>query len=107
MYSQQKAKISNKNLDQYLLQAKKILNEYDLCDYCTGRLFAKKMGLSSHQLLGKKIKNLLHYKSTKNCYICKDILSNLKTIVNRILEKSSDYEFSSILLTIVFRFERI
>jgi len=103
MYSQQKAKITNKNLDQYLLQAKKILNEYDLCDYCVGRLFAKKMGLSSHQLLGKKIKNLLHYKSTKNCYICKDILSNLMTIVNRILEKSSDYEFSTFVIGAILR----
>jgi len=103
MYSQQKAKITNKNLDQYLLQAKKILNEYVLCDYCAGRLFAKKMGLSSHQLLGKKIKNLLHYKSTKNCYICKDILSNLKTIVNRILEKSSDYEFSTFVIGAILR----
>src|SRR3989304_319937 len=103
MYSQQKAKITNKNLDQYLLQAKKILNEYDLCDYCAGRLFAKKMGLSSHQLLGGKIKNLLHYKSTKNCYICKDILSNLTTIVNRILEKSSDYEFSTFVIGAILR----
>jgi len=103
MYSQQKVKITNKNLDQYLLQAKKILNEYNLCDYCTGRLFAKKMGLSSHQLLGEKIKNLLHYKSTKNCYICKDILSNLMTIVNRILEKSSDYEFSTFVIGAILR----
>src|SRR3989304_4694570 len=103
MYSQQKAKITNKNLDQYLLQAKKILNEYVLCDYCAGRLFAKKMGLSSHQLLGKKIKNLLHYKSTKNCYICKYILSNLKTIINRILEKSSDYEFSTFVIGAILR----
>ena len=103
MYLQQKTKITNKNLDQYLLHAKKILNEYNLCDYCTGRLFAKKMGLSSHQLLGEKIKKLLHYKSTKNCYICKDILSNLKAIVDRILEKSSDYEFSTFVIGAILR----
>ncbi len=103
MYSQQKIKITNKNLNQYLFQAKKILTEYDLCDHCTGRLFAKKMKMSSHQLLGKKIKNLLHYKSTKNCYICKGILSNLNAIVDRILEKSLDYEFSTFVIGAILR----
>lgn len=103
MYSHQKVKITNKNSDHFLFQAKKILNEYDLCNYCIGRLFAKKMGLSSHQLLGEKIKNLLHFKSKKSCYICKDVLSNLNSIVNRIQEKSSDYEFSTFVVGAILK----
>jgi len=56
MYSRQKIKMGNNILDQSVSQAKIILNEYDICNNCTGRLFAKKIGLSSNQLLGKKIK---------------------------------------------------
>ncbi len=103
MYSQQKIKITNKTSSHYLFQAKKILNEYDLCDYCIGRLFAKKMKLSSHRHLGEKIKNLLYFKSKKSCYICKDILSNLNAVVNRIQEKSSEYEFSTFVIGAILK----
>ena len=98
MYSQQKIKMGNNILDQCISHAKIILNEYDICDNCTGRLFAKKMGLSSNQLLGKKIKNRLNFTSSKICYICKEIHSNLQSIVDRMLEQSSGYEFSTFVL---------
>ena len=91
MYSRQKIKMGNNLLDQSISQAKIILNEYDICDNCTGRLFAKKMGLSSNQLLGKKIKNRLNFKSSKICYICKEIHSHIQSIVDRMLAQSSDY----------------
>jgi len=103
MYSRQKIKMGNNILDQSTSQAKIILNEYDLCDNCTGRLFAKKMGLSSNQLLGKKIKNRLNFKSSKICYICKGIHSNLQSIVDRMLEQSSDYEFSTFVLGAILK----
>jgi len=103
MYSQQKVKSKNNVLDEYLLNAKKILNEFSLCDYCLGRLFAKKIGVSSHQLLGKKIKKILHYKSAKKCSICKDIIPNLSSIVERMLEKSSEYEFSTFVVGAILR----
>ncbi len=93
MLSQQKASSKNNILDEHLLFAKKILNEYTLCDFCLGRLFAKKMGVTSHQLLGKKIKKILHFKSTKNCSICKDILLNLPSIVERMLENHQNTIF--------------
>jgi len=103
MYSQQKVQLIKNNLNDCLSKAKIILHEYDLCDHCTGRLFAKKMGLVSHNLLGKKIKNLLHFESSKNCYICKGILSNLQTIVNRMIEKSSDYEFDTFVVGAILK----
>jgi len=103
MYSRQKIKMGNNFLDQSVSKAKIILNEYDICNNCTGRLFAKKMGLSSNQLLGKKIKNLLNFKSSKNCYICKEIHSNLQSIVDRMLEQSSDYEFSTFVLGAILK----
>ncbi len=89
--------------DQSVSQAKIILNEYDICNNCTGRLFAKKMGLSSNQLLGEKIKNRLNFKSSKICYICKEIHSNLQLIVDRMLDQSSDYEFSTFVLGAILK----
>jgi len=103
MYSRQKIKMGNNLLDQSISQAKIILNEYDICDNCTGRLFAKKMGLSSNQLLGKKIKNRLNFKSSKICYICKEIHSHIQSIVDRMLEQSSGYEFSTFVLGAILK----
>jgi len=103
MLSQQKASSKNNILDEHLLFAKKILNEYTLCDFCLGRLLAKKMGVTSHLLLGKKIKKILDFKSTKNCSICKDILLNLPSIVERMLEKSSEYDFSTFVVGAILR----
>lgn len=103
MYTRQKIKMSNNILDQSLSDAKIILKEYDLCEYCIGRLFAKKMGVTSNQILGKKIKKRLDSKSSKKCYICKEILSNLKPIVDRMHEKSSDYGFSTFVVGAILK----
>ncbi len=103
MYSRQKIKMGNTLLDQSISQAKIILNEYDICDNCTGRLFTKKMGLSSNQLLGKKIKNRLNFKSSKICYICKEIHSHIQSIVDRMLAQSSDYQFSTFVLGAILK----
>jgi tRNA pseudouridine synthase 10 len=103
MHSHQKIQFTKSNLSDYLSKAKTILHEYDLCDHCIGRLFAKKMGLVSHNLLGKKIKNQLNFKSSKDCYICKGILSNLQTIVNRLIEKYSDYEFDTFVVGAILK----
>ena len=54
-------------------------------------------------MLGKKIKKILHYKSTKKCSICKDIIPNLPSIAERMLEKSSEYEFSTFVVGAILR----
>ena len=51
----------------------------------------------------KKIKKLLHTKSTKNCSICKGILSNLPLIVERMIEKSAEYEFSTFVVGAILK----
>jgi tRNA pseudouridine synthase 10 len=63
----------------------------------------KKMGVTSNQLLGKKIKNQLHSKTSKKCYICKGILSNLEPILRRMLEKSYDYKFSTFVVGAILK----
>ena len=103
MYSQQKIKRRDDVIDEHFLKAKKILNEYSLCDFCLGRLFAKQKGVKSIENLGNKIKKYLGYKSTKKCIICKEILSNSDLILNRIVEKSIEYDFSTFVIGTILR----
>ena len=78
--------------------AKKILKDHNLCDNCLGRLFASKLGVSSHQKLGKKIRSTLHKKNPKSCFICKNMMSKLDTQLSKMYEMSNDFEFSTFLV---------
>jgi len=99
MLVQQKTKLKKKNdFADVISNAKQILNEYDLCEHCVGRLFAKNLSLTSNKLLGKKIKKLLKAKKISKCYICKNILSNLQPHLDTMFEKSQDYQFSTFLV---------
>ncbi|HXG13808.1 MAG TPA: tRNA pseudouridine(54/55) synthase Pus10 [Candidatus Nitrosotenuis sp.] len=80
-----------------LAQSKKILKEYDLCDYCLGRLYAKKLGLASNKQLGRKIRKNIRKKNIK-CYICKNIFESLTHYLAKMLEISNDYEFRTFLV---------
>ena len=73
--------------------ANQILKKYDLCDNCLGRLFSKKLHLSSNKLLGKKLKK--NYRSTQKCHICKNIFDNLDYFLKMMIDTSSNYSFKS------------
>jgi tRNA pseudouridine synthase 10 len=77
--------------------AKKMLAEYDLCDFCLGRMFAKKLRLQSNRMLGKKLHTLLKSTSTK-CYICKNLFDAIPYYVQKMLDVSSGYEFETFLV---------
>lgn len=77
--------------------ANQILKSHYLCDSCLGRLFSKQMNLSSNKLLGKKLKAHTKQLSTK-CFICKNLLDNLKPYLKLMLDYSSQYDFSSIVV---------
>ena len=82
------------NTKEISLIANQIIKKYYLCDSCLGRLFSKKLKLSSNRFLGKKLKqNILT--SSKKCYICKDLFDNLAPYLKLMLESSSNYGFSS------------
>lgn len=85
------------DLQLVLIQSKKILNEYGLCDYCLGRFFVKKLHLSSAKNLGKKIKTKLG-KDIPFCYVCKNKYQKIPEIVTRILEKLDGYEFATFVI---------
>ena len=74
---------------QITIQSEKILREYDLCVNCLDRLSSNKHRIRSNKI-GKKIRK----KSTK-CYICKNMFSNIQEHINKMLEISSDYQFST------------
>jgi len=74
-----------------------VLDDYDLCDNCLGRLFSKHLNLSSNRLLGKKL-NTLAKKSPNKCFICKNLLDNLSYYLKLMLDLSSKYDFSSLIV---------
>ena len=82
--------------------AKKIQKDYNLCDSCLGRIFVKKLSLSSNRLLGEKIHKKINKKSSK-CYICKDLIDNLGSIHSSVLEKTKDYQFNSFLIGAIIK----
>lgn len=81
------------NIKEVSLIANKILKKHYLCDSCLGRLFSKKLNLSSNRLLGKKLKQ--KNSSSKKCYICKNMFDNLSPYLKLMLESCSAYGFSS------------
>ncbi|MBM3896511.1 MAG: pseudouridine synthase [Thaumarchaeota archaeon] len=98
-----KQKSHSKKLTQILSTAEKILDEYPLCDICTGRLFAKKLGLLSYEQLGKKIYHFLQKSEPSKCFVCKNFLLKINYYVDKLLEISSEYEFSTFLVGAILK----
>ena len=88
---------SDKPFASVLHLSQKILKEYDLCDVCLGRLFAKKLGLVSNKKLGIKIHRALKIKSTK-CYVCKNIFDGVASQVAKMLDVSVGHDFATFLV---------
>ena len=93
--------VSNKELDFVFEKSKLIEKNYPLCDYCLGRMFAKKLGLTSSKLLGKKLHKLRTKKS--KCYICKDLLENLEFTYAKISNAVQEHDFSSFLIGAILK----
>ncbi len=76
-----------------------ILEEYDLCDYCLGRLFAKQMRLSSDRLLGRR----LNRDSGSRCHICRGLFDHVDGLLGMMADASSRYSFSTFCLGAILR----
>jgi tRNA pseudouridine synthase 10 len=101
--SNQKQKFSHSKLTQTLSIAEKILDEYSLCAVCTGRLFAKKLGLLSYKQLGKRIYRLLQKSEPNKCFVCKNFLLKTNYFVDKLVDISSEYEFSTFLVGAILK----
>ncbi|MCV0391797.1 MAG: tRNA pseudouridine(54/55) synthase Pus10 [Nitrosopumilus sp.] len=73
--------------------ANQILKKHELCDNCLGRLFSKKLHLSSNKLLGKKLQK--NSNSKHSCYICKNIFNDLEYFLKLMIDTSSSYSFKT------------
>ena len=88
---------TNKLFTNTIELSQKILKEYDLCDMCLGRLFVKNLGLTSNKNLGEKIHHILKIRSTK-CYVCKNIFITIASQVSKMLDVSSEHDFTTFLV---------
>ena len=91
------------NFNEILPIAKNILAKNDLCDNCLGRLFSRQLHLSSNKLLGNKIRKKTSSSSSSTCYICKNLMSNLKRYINLMLETSRKFEYSTFLVGAIIK----
>ncbi len=85
-------------MDVIIEETRKILREYHLCDYCIGRMFASRLRLVSHKNLGGKIRKIIKQKNPKSCYLCKNLMPELGVFLNKMLDISKGYEFSTFLI---------
>ena len=81
--------------------AKKIIKKYSLCDSCLGRLFSKKLKVSSNRILGKKLKQNVLIR--KKCYICKNLFDDFSPYLELMLESSSGYDFSTFVVGAIIK----
>ena len=89
-------------IQKILPTATTILNRYSLCDYCLGRFFSKKLNLKSNKKLGQKIKLQTNFISG-NCFVCKNLMDNLKPYLKLMLNKSSEYQYSTFIVGAVLK----
>ena len=71
----------------------KILKNHELCDHCLGRLFSKRLKLTSNKLLGKKLKK--NFKLTQKCFICKNLFDNLNYFLKIMIDSASNYSYNT------------
>ena len=80
-----------------------ITKEYDLCDFCLGRLLSKKYNSTSYKTLGKKLRKNFSLRKSKKCYICKNLFDNLDSHFESLLSKSSNYQFRTFVLGTIIK----
>lgn len=85
-------------MDAVIEETRQILREYCLCDYCLGRMFANKLRLVSHKNLGAKIRKTIKQSKPKSCYLCKNLMPQLDVFLNKMLDISKEYQFSTFLV---------
>ena len=85
------------------IQISRILKNYDLCEYCAGRLISKLVGKPSSKLVGKKYLKKFGKSSSTKCYVCKNIFENLDSMLSNIFEKSHNLDFKTFNLGLILK----
>lgn len=86
--------------DKIITDIKKILDSYDLCDHCIGRIFRKKEAIIKNHIKGKKIRKKLNLDKTKidDCYLCGGLVSEVEKFTDLLYDELKNYEFETFLI---------
>lgn len=97
--------------------ARSMLKRHSLCDYCLGRLFARRLRRTSDGLLGGRIRRLAGTTAGRDdaagggrkpagaarCHICRGLFDRLGSLLEIIDNASEGYEFESFVLGTTLR----
>ena len=81
--------------------AESILNEFDLCDACTGRFFAKIESGIDNTTRGKKIRKSLGIKNSidiEKCWLCNGLFKEIDHFVELIKYNLEEFEYNTFLI---------
>ncbi len=89
--------------NKVLAESENITAQYDLCNSCLGRLFAKNLSLCLPRRLGAKLRGDLKIKECKKCHICRGLFDGVQSVHKMVLESATRYEFKTFLLGVTMR----
>ena len=81
--------------------AERSISNYNLCDHCLGRVFAKIGHGFTNKERGLKLKKQLIYKKyvdVKNCWLCNGLLDEINHFSNLIKKSLRNYEYDTFLV---------
>ena len=98
-----------------------LLAEYELCDPCLGRMYARRLGLRSPGRLGGRLRGMAGEgrggiaaprrprrggdaaRAAAGCYICRGLLASLGQYAERMAARAAAYEFSTAMVGVTPR----
>jgi tRNA pseudouridine synthase 10 len=87
--------------DRVLTQAAQILQKYQLCDGCLGRLFKKDLEQGTNEQKGQNLRKQLHRtKKTPvlECFLCEGLLNEIPHFADLITHALKEYDYATFLV---------
>ena len=84
-----------------LKKAENLLNTYQLCDACLGRLFRKEILTGNNTEKGLSIRKQLHRKEkilAEKCWLCGGLIDEIPHFIDIIIKEVEQYEFQTFLI---------
>ena len=81
--------------------AEKTLSNYELCDHCLGRLFAKIQSGTTNQRRGEQLRDYIKLKKKidpTNCWLCEGLIDEIPHFAELVIDALDDYEYDTFLL---------
>jgi len=87
--------------NEIIIQVKQLLNDFQLCDSCLGRLFRKEFKDGSNSQKGQFIRKQLHHRTkimSYSCWLCEGLIDEIPHFAKIVAEAIKDYEFETFLI---------